>query len=85
MNFQGLRAFFPKINDEIHFIFNCPHNAMARENLFAIISANCLHFNNMAVLNNFSWLMNCGDINILNNLCEFTDVYSGVFQHFIWN
>ena len=60
-----------EIEDEIHFIFNCPHHAIARENLLATILANCLHFNNMTVSNKFLWLMNCEDINVLKNLCEY--------------
>jgi hypothetical protein len=69
-----LRCDLKEIEDEIHFIFQCPHFAQSRGNLLSIISANCIVFNNMAVTDKLFWLMNCEDVEVLRNLSEFVNI-----------
>ena len=40
-------------------------------NLLSAISMNCHLFNNMCKFDQFLWLMNCEDIDVLCKLCEF--------------
>ena len=69
-----LRCDLKEIEDEIHFVFHCPHFAQSRRNLLSIISANCIMFNNMAVTDKLFWLMNCEDVEVLRNLSEFVNI-----------
>ena len=67
-----------EIEDEMHFLLCCPCHNLSRINLLSTISMNCHLFNNMCKFDQFLWLMNCEDIDVLCKLCE---ILSQKFVH----
>ena len=59
------------IEDEFHFLINCPLYNQCRESLFAQAHEHCQNFNNLDCKSKFLWLMTTEDQHILKKLCIF--------------
>ena len=59
-----------EIEDEVHFLLSCPCHSQSRINLLSTVSMRCHVFNNLSKNNQFLWLMNCEDVDVLFKLCE---------------
>ena len=57
--------------EEVHFLLSCPCHSQSRINLLSMISMRCHLFNSLSKNNQFLWLMNCEDVDVLFKLCEF--------------
>ena len=60
-----------KIEDEIHFLLECPSTSTDRQILIDMINNNCNYIQYMNLSNKFFWLLNCESINILKQLGYF--------------
>ncbi len=60
-----------KIEDEFHFIIECPMYKQLRDNLFTTISGVNYHFINYNSMNQFIWIMTNEDHRILNKFGDF--------------
>ena len=59
------------IEDETHFLFQCPVNASDRGKLISVSSEKCLNFTTLQDNERMIWLLNNENVPVLNNLCNF--------------
>ena len=59
------------IEDETHFLFQCPAHASDRSNLISVSSEKCLNFTTLQDNERMIWLLNNENVQVLNNLCNF--------------
>ncbi len=59
------------IEDELHFLFNCPLYSQERAILMSYVSSECPNFSSLSVSNQFIWLLSCENTNILRELGNF--------------
>lgn len=63
------------IEDEEHFITQCPSYENLRQQLFLYVTKNCRNFANLDDKTKFTWLMTTEDNSIIQKLCHFL-IYS---------
>ena len=59
------------VEDETHFLFQCPAHASDRSKLISVSSENCLNFTILQDNERLIWLLNNENVPVLNNLCNF--------------
>ena len=78
-----------QIEDEIHFLLECPSTSTDRQVLIDMINNNCNNFQYLNLSDNFFWLLNCESIDILKQLFFyqniFLDIYVGIYIVSVWN
>ena len=60
-----------KIEDEIHFLTECPKYLHEREKLLTSVYEFCKNFPHLSVKNKFLWLMSSDDTNIIQSVSQF--------------
>ena len=59
------------VEDETHFLFQCPAHASDRNKLISLSSEICLNFSTLQDNEQMIWLLNNENVPVLNNLCNF--------------
>ena len=59
------------VEDEFHFLLNCPLYSDIRHNFIDNIQRNCDNFHHLSEKNKFLWILTNEDNNILLKLCDF--------------
>ena len=59
------------VEDETHFLFQCPAHASDRNKLISLSSENCLNFTTLQDNERMIWLLNNENVPVLNHLCNF--------------
>ena len=59
------------VEDETHFLFQCPAHASDRNKLISVSSEICLNFSTLQDNGQMIWLLNNENVPVLNNLCNF--------------
>ena len=65
------KCFSDDIEDEIHFLLQCPNYSQKRKSLLNSINKDCPAFNNLNYVNKFIWLMTMENDNIIRKVSEF--------------
>ena len=60
-----------EIENEIHFLINCPKYSYERENLFSHVAKTCINFEKLSHQNKFIWLMTSEDTDIIIKVAYF--------------
>ena len=58
------------VEDEIHFMLECPAYKTSREPLFTAAVKSCRNFNMMNNFNKYFWLLNCENDKIIQELAK---------------